>query len=56
MTGRAGYIGNHTVVELLYENKGVIIVDNFINSTLIVLDTIKEISGKDFKFYKANIT
>ena len=56
VTGGAGYIGSHTVIELLEYNKDVIIVDNFCNSNPIVLDRIREISGKDFKFYKVDIT
>ena len=51
ITGGAGYIGSHTVIELLNDNKEVIIVDNFFNSNPMVLDRIREISGKDFKFY-----
>ena len=46
VTGGAGYIGSHTVIELLEDNKDVIIVDNFCNSNHIVLDRISEISGK----------
>ena len=56
VTGGAGYIGSHTVIELLDKNKDIIIVDNFYNSNPIVLDRIREISGKDFKFYKIDIT
>lgn len=56
VTGGAGYIGSHTVIELLEDNKDVIIVDNFCNSNPIVLDRIREISGKDFKFYEIDIT
>ena len=56
VTGGAGYIGSHTVIELLEDNKDVIIVDNFCNSNPVVLDRIREISGKDFKFYKVDIT
>lgn len=56
VTGGAGYIGSHTVIELLEDNKDVIIVDNFCNSNPIVLDRIRMISGKDFKFYKVDIT
>lgn len=48
VTGGAGYIGSHTVVELLNDNKEVIIVDNFSNSCPIVLDRIREITKKDF--------
>ena len=56
VTGGAGYIGSHTVVELLNLGKEVIIVDNFSNSNPIVLDKIKEITGKTFKFYEIDIT
>lgn len=56
VTGGAGYIGSHTVVELLQEGKDVIIVDNFSNSNPIVLDRIRQITNKDFKFYKIDIT
>lgn len=52
VTGGAGYIGSHTVVELLKEGRDVIIIDNFSNSKPEVLDKIKEITKKDFKFYE----
>ena len=52
VTGGAGYIGSHTVVELLNKNKEVVIVDNFSNSKPEVLDKIRKITGKDFKFYE----
>ena len=52
VTGGAGYIGSHTVVELLNSGKDVIIIDNFSNSKPEVLEKIKKITGKDFKFYE----
>lgn len=52
VTGGAGYIGSHTVVELLNNGKEVIILDNFSNSKPEVLDKIKKITKKDFKFYQ----
>lgn len=56
VTGGAGYIGSHTVIELLEKGKDVIIVDNFSNSNPIVLDRIKQITNKDFKFYEIDTT
>lgn len=55
VTGGAGFIGSHTVVELLNAGKDVVIVDNFVNSKPVVLDRIREITGKDFKFYCADL-
>lgn len=54
ITGGAGYIGSHTVVELLNEGKEVIIIDNFSNSKPEILDSIRKITNKDFKFYEIN--
>ena len=54
VTGGAGYIGSHTVVELLNEGHDVVIVDNFFNSKPDVLDKIKAITGKDVKFYEVD--
>ncbi len=55
VTGGAGFIGSHTVVELLAREKDVIIVDNFSNSKPEVLNRIKQISGKDVKFYQVDL-
>lgn len=56
VTGGAGYIGSHTCIELLESNHEVIIVDNLCNSDKIVVDRIKELSGKAPKFYEIDIT
>lgn len=55
VTGGAGYIGSHTVVELLNAGHEVVIVDDYSNSKPEVLNRIKEITGKSFKFYEVNI-
>ena len=46
VSGGAGYIGSHTVVELLERGMEVVIVDNLSNSEIEVLDGIKAITGK----------
>jgi len=55
VTGGAGFIGSHTVVELLENNYEVIVVDNFYNSSKEVLESIKSITSKEFKFYEIDI-
>ena len=52
LPGGAGFIGSHTAVELLKEGKNIIIIDNFSNSTPKSIESIKKITGKDFKFYE----
>lgn len=55
VTGGAGFIGSHTSVELLNAGYDNIILDNFVNSKPESLKRIKELTGKDFKFYQADI-
>ncbi len=55
VTGGAGFIGSHTCVELLNSGYEVAIIDNFCNSSPDVLDKIREITKKDFKFYEADL-
>ncbi len=55
VTGGTGYIGSHTVVELVENGEDVVIVDNFSNSSPDVLDRIEEITGKRVKFYEVDI-
>ena len=55
VTGGAGFIGSHTSVELLNAGYDIIILDNFVNSKPESLKRIKELTGKDFKFYQTDI-
>ena len=52
LPGGAGFIGSHTAIELLTEGKEIVIIDNFSNSRPKVLESIKEITKKEFKFYE----
>ena len=55
VTGGLGFIGSHTVVELLDANYDVVVVDDLSNSTIDVKDKIETITGKSFKFYEVNV-
>ena len=52
LPGGAGSIGSHTAVELLNKGREIVIIDNFSNSNPTILEKIKKITGKDFKFYE----
>lgn len=51
VTGGLGFIGSHTVVELLDNNYEVVVVDNLSNSSSDVVDAIKKITNKEFSIY-----
>ena len=55
LTGGTGYIGSHTAVQLLNAGYDVVIVDNLVNSKEDTIDKIKQITGKDVKFYKNDV-
>ena len=55
VTGGTGYIGSHTIVELINHGYDVVCVDDFSNSKPIVLDSLKKITGKDINFYELNV-
>ena len=55
VTGGAGYIGSHTMVELLNAGHDIVVVDNLSNSKEESLKRIREITGRDFDFYKADL-
>jgi len=55
ITGGTGFIGSHTVVELLKIGYEVVIADNLCNSKIEVVDSIEQITGKLPKFYLADV-
>ena len=55
ITGGAGFIGSHTVVELLNNNYEVVIIDNFSNSKPEVLKNITKITNKNYTFYEGDV-
>ncbi len=55
ITGGAGYIGSHTAVELMKTKHEIIILDNLSNSNRESLERVKELGGRDLKFYEADI-
>lgn len=55
ITGGTGFIGSHTIVELLNDGREIVALDNFSNSKPVVLDRIHEITGKTVKFYEADL-
>lgn len=55
VTGGAGYIGSHTVVELLAADHNLVILDNLCNSSQVVLERVEKISGRTFHFYRGDI-
>lgn len=55
VTGGAGFIGSHTCVELLNAGYEVIVVDNLCNSSQESLRRVEKITGKNVKFYEADI-
>ncbi len=55
VTGGSGYIGSHTCVELLDAGCGVVVIDNLCNSNPKALDRVREITGKDLRFYQGDV-
>lgn len=55
VTGGAGYIGSHTVIELQKAGMDVVIVDNLVNSSKESIKRVEKITGKPVKFYQVNI-
>lgn len=55
VTGGAGYIGSHTVVELVAAGYEAIIVDDLSNGSVQVLDRLKSITGREISFYQGSV-
>lgn len=55
LTGGIGFIGSHTLVELLNRGYRVAVVDNLSNASEITADRVRELTGQDFRFYRADI-
>ena len=55
VTGGAGYIGSHTVVELQQAGHEVVVVDNLSNSSKVSLSRVEKITGKQVPFYQVDI-
>lgn len=55
VTGGAGYIGSHTLVELLEQGARVVVLDNLSNSCEESLARVEKITGKSVKFYRADV-
>lgn len=55
ITGGTGYIGSHTVVKLIEQNKNIVILDNLYNSKKEVLNNIQTITAKKTKFYQTDL-
>ena len=55
VTGGAGYIGSHTAVQLLEAGHRLTVVDSLVNASAVALDRVREISGRDLHFVKADL-
>ena len=55
VTGGAGYIGSHTMVELLNAGHGIVCLDNLVNSKYEAVKRVEGITGKKVKFYEGDV-
>lgn len=55
VTGGAGYIGSHTVIELLNAGHSVAVIDNLVNSSRLAMQRVEKITGRQIPFYETDI-
>lgn len=55
VTGGAGYIGSHTIIELIAAGHSVVAVDNLCNSSKVAIDRVGKITGTSIPFYETDI-
>ena len=55
VTGGAGYIGSHTLIELIASGHSVVVVDNLCNSSKIAINRVEKITGTSIPFYETDI-
>ncbi|HJE29679.1 MAG TPA: GDP-mannose 4,6-dehydratase, partial [Pseudomonas nitrititolerans] len=55
VTGGAGYIGSHAVLELLLAGEEVLVLDNLCNSSKIALDRVEQLAGRPLQFVKGDV-
>ncbi|NVJ68692.1 MAG: UDP-glucose 4-epimerase GalE [Gammaproteobacteria bacterium] len=55
VTGGAGYIGSHTVIQLIEKGYNVVVIDNFSNSSKVSLERVEQITGVSIDFYQGDI-
>lgn len=55
VTGGAGFIGSHCCIELLNSNHEILVFDNLSNSHAVTIESMMQIAGKTFKFYKGDL-
>lgn len=55
VTGGAGYIGSHTLIELINNNFDVVVVDNLVNSSRESLRRVEQITGHEIPFIEADV-
>ena len=55
VTGGAGYIGSHTVIELQNAGHDVVVMDNLYNASEKAVERVQQITGKTLKFYNADM-